>query len=80
MLEPKVKGYNTHLGYGIDIDKRYEETIIGHSGGWYGVRTEWMDFLGSNYTVIVLSNLDNEGKEKVSEFFKSEISKKLEVK
>ncbi|MFD1096137.1 serine hydrolase domain-containing protein [Salegentibacter chungangensis] len=80
MLEPKVKGYNTHLGYGIDIDNRYEETIVGHSGGWYGIRTEWMDFLDSNYTVIILSNLDNDGKEKVSNFFKSKISGKPEVK
>lgn len=58
---PKVKGYNTHLGYGIDIDLRYNELIIGHSGGWFGVRTELMDFLASGYTVIVLSNLDDDG-------------------
>lgn len=80
MLEPKVKGYNTHLGYGIDIDNRYKETIIGHSGGWYGIRNEWMDFLDSNYTVIILSNFDNDGQEKVSNFFKSEISNKPEIK
>ena len=80
MLKPKVKGYNTHLGYGIDIDKRYEETIIGHSGGWYGIRCEWMDFSDSNYTVIILSNFDNDGQQEVSDFFKSKISRKLEVK
>jgi len=80
MLEPKVKGYNTHLGYGIDIDQRYEETIIGHSGGWYGIRCEWMDFRDSNYTVIILSNFDNDGQQDVSDFFKSKISRKLEVK
>ena len=80
MLEPKVKGYNTHLGYGIDIDQRYEETIIGHSGGWYGIRCEWMDFRDSNYTVIILSNFDNDGQQDVSDFFKSKISRRLEVK
>lgn len=80
MLEPKVKGYNTYLGYGIDIDKRYEEDIIGHNGGWYGISCEWMDFLDSDYTVIILSNTDNEGKEEVSNFFKSKISTKLEEK
>jgi CubicO group peptidase (beta-lactamase class C family) len=79
MLEPKVKGYNTFLGYGIDIDKSFEETIIGHTGGWYGIKNEWMDFLDSKYTVIILSNFDNEGKDKVAEFFKSQISKKLET-
>ncbi|WP_037320736.1 serine hydrolase [Salegentibacter sp. Hel_I_6] len=76
MLQPKVKGYNTHLGYGIDVDKRYEETIIGHLGGWYGIRCEWMDFLDSGYTVIILSNIDNDGKEEVSNFFRSTITKK----
>lgn len=80
MLEPKVKGYNTYLGYGIDIDKRYEEDIIGHNGGWYGISCEWMDFLDSDYSVIILSNTDNEGKEEVSNFFKSKISTKLEEK
>ncbi|GGW83098.1 serine hydrolase domain-containing protein [Salegentibacter mishustinae] len=80
MLKPKVKCYNTHLGYGIDIDKRYEETIIGHSGGWYGIRCEWMDFSDSNYTVIILSNFDNNGQQEVSDFFKTKISRKLEVK
>ena len=58
MLSPQVKGFNTHLGYGIDIDQRYNERIIGHSGGWVGVRTELMHFLGSDYTIVVLSNVD----------------------
>ena len=62
LTSPKVKGYNTHLGYGIDIDQRYDERIIGHSGGWFGVRTELMDFLASDYTVVVLSNKDDDGK------------------
>lgn len=61
LISPKVKGYNTHLGYGIDVDQRYNERIIGHSGGWYGVRTELMDFLSSEYTIIVLSNFDDDG-------------------
>lgn len=62
LTTPKVKGYNTHLGYGIDIDQRYDERIIGHSGGWFGVRTELMDFMASGYTVVVLSNQDDDGK------------------
>ena len=77
---PSNHSDNTHLGYGIDIDQRYEETIIGHSGGWYGIRCEWMDFRDSNYTVIILSNFDNDGQQDVSDFFKSKISRKLEVK
>lgn len=82
MLIPKVKGYNTHLGYGIDIDNRYNQTIIGHSGGWYGIHCELMDFMDDNYTVIVLSNIDDGGEKgasKVIDFFKNIIAdKKLE--
>lgn len=62
MTSLKVKGFNTHLGYGIDIDKRYDEIVLGHSGGWFGVRCEWMDFMASDYTIIVLSNQDGDDK------------------
>lgn len=73
MFLPKVKGYNTHIGYGIDVDQRYNQTILAHSGGWYGVRAEIMDFMEDNYTVVVLSNIDDDGKSGASEvigFFK----------
>jgi len=72
MFKPKVKGYNTHLGYGIDIDQRYNQTILGHSGGWYGIHCELMDFMNDHYTVIILSNIDDGGKtgaSKVADFF-----------
>ncbi len=62
MFEPKVKGYNTHLGYGIDVDLRYNQKIQGHSGGWYGVRGELMDFMQDGYTIVILSNVDDNGK------------------
>ena len=73
MFEPKVKGYNTNLGYGIDIDLRYNQTIQGHSGGWYGIHNELMDFMEDGYTVVILSNMDDGGKSgtsKVADFFK----------
>ncbi|MEL7223028.1 MAG: serine hydrolase domain-containing protein, partial [Bacteroidota bacterium] len=38
LTTPQTKGYNTHIGYGIDIDQRYNERVIGHSGGWFGIR------------------------------------------
>ena len=79
MVEPKLKGYNTHLGYGIDIDNRYNQTIIGHSGGWYGIHCELMDFMHDNYTVIILSNIDDGGKSgasKVADYFKNLIAEK----
>lgn len=79
MLEPKVKGYNTHLGYGIDIDKRYNQSIIGHSGGWYGIHCELLDFMDDQYTVVILSNIDDggdQGASKVADFFKMLIAGK----
>jgi CubicO group peptidase (beta-lactamase class C family) len=74
MFEPKVDGYNTKLGYGIDIDLRYNQPILGHNGGWYGINAEWMIFDKSGYTIILLSNLDNNGKTEVSDFFKTLIA------
>jgi CubicO group peptidase (beta-lactamase class C family) len=82
MFKPKVKGYNTHLGYGIDIDQRYNQKIIGHSGGWYGIHCELMDFMESNYTVVILSNIDDGGEKgasKVADFFKELIADKNSV-
>ena len=79
MFKPKVKGYNTNLGYGIDIDLRYNQTIQGQSGGWYGIHCELMDFMTDNYTVVILSNVDDGGKtgaSKVANFFKELISDK----
>ncbi len=79
MFEPKVKGYNTNLGYGIDIDLRYNQIIQGHSGGWYGIHCELMDFMEDNYTIVILSNIDDGGKtgaSKVADFFKELISDK----
>lgn len=83
MFKPKVKGYNTNLGYGIDVDLRYNQTILGHSGGWYGVRGELMDFENDNYTIVILSNVDDDGTTgttMVSDFFKELIAGKRNKK
>jgi len=72
MCTPKVKGYNTHMGYGIAIDLRRNQKIQGHSGGWYGVRGELLDFMTDHYTVVLLSNIDDGGEtgaSKVADFF-----------
>ncbi len=83
MFKPKVKGYNTSLGYGIDIDLRYNQTIQGHSGGWYGVHNELMDYMKDNYTVIIMSNIDDGGEtgtSMVADFFKVLIADKKKEK
>ncbi|MFK8057674.1 MAG: serine hydrolase domain-containing protein, partial [Saprospiraceae bacterium] len=80
MFEPKVKGYTTYLGYGMDIDLRYNQKIIGHSGGWYGVRGELIDFMKDGYTVVILSNVDDDGTSgtsKLSDSIKELIGGKL---
>ncbi|HEA19834.1 hypothetical protein LCGC14_2246490 [marine sediment metagenome] len=79
MFAPKVKGYNTHMGYGIGVDQRYNQHILGHSGGWYGIHCELMDFMRDQYTVVILSNRDdggNNGASKVSDFFMELIADK----
>lgn len=77
MTQPRVKGYNTHLGFGIDVDQRYEETILGQSGGWYGISGEIIYFTDSKYTITILSNIDTNmksGKAMVSDFLKELIA------
>ena len=81
MIEPRVKGYNTHLGYGIDVDQRYNEIILGHNGGWYGISGEIIYLPQSNYTITILSNVDSDmdsGKAMVSDFFKSLLAGNIE--
>lgn len=83
MIEPRVKGYNTHLGYGIDIDQRYDEIILGHSGGWYGISGEIIYLPESCYTITILSNVDSNmdsGKSMVSNFFKELLAGKMKGK
>ncbi|MEO1518686.1 MAG: serine hydrolase domain-containing protein [Bacteroidota bacterium] len=62
MLRPQAKGHNTHLGYGVKIDQRCDQRILGLSGSWFGVRSEWMEFLASGHTLIILSNKDDNGR------------------
>lgn len=83
MIKPRVKGYNTFLGYGIDIDERYPKTILGHSGGFYGMSGEFIYFPELNYTVTVLSNVDADmrsGKAMVPDFFKTLIAGEMQRK
>lgn len=83
MIEPRVKGYNTYLGYGIDVDTRYDEIVLGHSGGFFGMSGEYIFFPNSNYTVTILSNVDTDidsGMAMVSDFFKKLIAGKMQEK
>lgn len=79
MMSPLVKGYNTNYGFGISVDKRWEQTIVGHSGGWYGIQCELMYFEKDQVTVVILSNIDvaeGKGMNKISTFIKHVLAKK----
>jgi len=79
MMSPLVKGYYTNYGYGMSVDKRWGQTIVGHTGGWYGVQCELMYFEDDEITAIILSNVDTaegEGMNKVSNFIKNVLANK----
>lgn len=83
MIKPRVEGYSTQLGYGIDVDQRYNEVILGHSGGWYGISGEIIYLPESDYTITILSNVDSSmdsGKAMVSNFFKELLAGKMHEK
>lgn len=83
MIEPRVKGFNTHLGFGIDVDQRYDELILGKSGGWYGISGEIIYLPESDNTITILSNVDSNmdsGLAMVSDFFKELLAGKMEIK
>ncbi|MFD2100025.1 serine hydrolase domain-containing protein [Flagellimonas iocasae] len=79
MMSPLVKGYYTNYGYGISVDKRFDQTIVGHTGGWYGVQCELMYFEDDEITAVILSNIDTEegkGMNRVSNFIKHVLANK----
>lgn len=79
MMSPLVKGYYTNYGFGISVDKRWEQTIVGHTGGWYGVQCELMYFEKDEITAIILSNVDTaegKGMNKISNYIKHVLANK----
>ncbi|MDC6363642.1 MULTISPECIES: serine hydrolase domain-containing protein [Flavobacteriaceae] len=79
MMSPLVKGYYTNYGFGISVDERWEQTIVGHTGGWYGVQCELMYFEKDKITAVIISNVDTavgEGMNKISNYIKQVLANK----
>ncbi len=70
MLSPKTTSYQGEYGYGIGITKRNDKVIIGHPGGYYGIRGELMWYQNDNYVVSILANSDHTDYIDVSYFIK----------
>lgn len=79
MMSPLVKGYYTNYGFGISVDKQWEQTIMGHTGGWYGIQCELMYFERDQITAVILSNIDTvegKGMKKISNYIKHILANK----
>lgn len=79
MMSPLVQGNYTNYGFGISVDKRWEQTIVGHSGGWYGIQCELMYFEKDQVTAVILSNVDvaeGKGMNKISNYLKHVLANK----
>jgi len=54
----KKKPENASYGYGMQFSGARGSGIYGHSGGHFGVGSEWRVFEKQNYTVVLLTNKD----------------------
>ncbi len=50
----------TRYGYGLSFTNPEKGTIFGHSGGHFGVGSEWRIYKDEGYIVIILTNRDAE--------------------
>jgi CubicO group peptidase (beta-lactamase class C family) len=56
LTTPKPELNSPRYGYGFTISKKGDETIVGHSGGFTGIRSALRIFKKSGYTFAVMSN------------------------
>ncbi len=71
MTSGKVEGYNGRYGYGFDDRLENEHRIVGHIGGYFGIKGEVQMYWDLGYTVIILTNKTNVGYEDVSYFIQN---------
>ncbi|MEM1219210.1 MAG: serine hydrolase domain-containing protein [Bacteroidota bacterium] len=74
MLSPQVESYYGHYGYGIGLNANNDQAIIGHLGGYYGVRGELLWYEAQNYLIAILANSDQTDYTDVSYFIKMQLT------
>ncbi|MCB0703840.1 MAG: serine hydrolase [Saprospiraceae bacterium] len=62
---------NEQYGYGLSIEKINGHYILGHTGGFYGVRGELLIYEDLGYTLVLLANTDQTDYIDVSYFVKT---------
>ena len=74
MFSPKTQTDDGQYGYGISISENNGQKIIGHLGGFFGIRGELMWYKKGDYTVAILANSDHTDYIDISYFIKTELT------
>jgi CubicO group peptidase (beta-lactamase class C family) len=76
LTSPKPEVNSPNYGYGFTISEKGGDRIVGHSGGFTGIRSDLSIFLKSGYTVAIMSNYTSgmtAVKEKITELILANI-------
>lgn len=56
LTSPKPELNSPNYGYGFTVSEKGGDRIVGHSGGFTGIRSDLSIFLKSGYTIAIMSN------------------------
>ena len=68
--EKLLKNYGNNYGYGISLYKSFEEPVFGHDGRVNGYIADYLHYIESDITVIILGNIQTG----VADFFRRDIA------
>ncbi|NER11762.1 CubicO group peptidase, beta-lactamase class C family [Muriicola jejuensis] len=69
-FEKLLKNYGNNYGYGISLYKSFEEPVFGHDGRVNGYIADYLHYIESDITVIILGNIQTG----VADFFRTDIA------